>query len=96
MENCAPVENVSYYTQYQIKCIEDLEKELILEGKRREVSDEDLKKKLLGAVIKLDIGVNDENLDELCILAYLPSWANIRTSQSPHIKAGREWIRNEE
>ena len=29
VENCAPVEQVSYYTQNQVKCIDDLEKELI-------------------------------------------------------------------
>ena len=75
VENWAPAENVNYYTQYQAKCIDDLEKDLILEGIRREISDEDLKKKLQGAVIKLYIGVNDENLDELCKLAYLPGWS---------------------
>ena len=60
-----------------------------------EISDEDMKKKLRGAVLKLDIGVNDENLDELCKLAYLPRWANLKTSQGPYITAANEWIRNE-
>ena len=86
--------DVSYFTQYQAKCIDDLEKDLILEGIRREISDEDLKKKLRGAVIKLDIGVNDENLDELCRLAYLPSWTILKKSQSSYITAANEWIRN--
>ena len=78
METCAPIKNFSDHTQHQAKCIDKLEKDLILEGIRMGISDVDLKKKLQGAVIKLDIGVNNENLDELCKLAYLPSWTILK------------------
>ena len=67
----------------------------MLEGIRKGVSNIELKKKLRGAVIKLDIGVNDENLDELCNLAYLPSWAIPKLSQNSGSKAAAEWIRTE-
>ena len=82
------------HQQRMAKCIDDLEKDLILEGIRREISDEDLKKKLRGAVIKLNIGVNDKNLDELCRLAYLPSWTILKKSQSSYITSANERIRN--
>ena len=39
--------------------------------------------------------MNDENLDELCELVYLPRWASLKTSQGPYITAANEWIRNE-
>ena len=65
VETCSPIKNFSDHTQHQAKYIDKLEKDLILEGIRKGISDVDLKKKLQGAVIKLDIGVNDENLDEL-------------------------------
>ena len=55
-----------------------------------EISDEDLWKKLWGAVLKLDIGVNDENLDELCELVYLPRWSSLKKSQGPYIGAANE------
>ena len=42
--------------QHQAKYIDSLEKDLMLEGIRKGVSNVELKKKLQGAVIKLDIG----------------------------------------
>ena len=97
MEDFAPIEQDIYWGQNnQIKYIESLERQLIVEGMKREISIEDLRKKLRGAVLKLDIGVNDENLDELCELVYLPRWSNLRKSQDPYIGATNEWIRNEE
>ena len=96
IEMCAQVCQVSHHIQTQVKCINGLEKALILEGIGREVSDEDLKKKLRGAVLRLDLGMNDGNLEELCKLAYLPSWANLKTYQNQYLTAASEWIRNEE
>ena len=40
--------------------------------------------------------MNDGNLEELCKLAYLPSWANLKTYQNQYLTAASEWIRNEE
>ena len=95
METCAPIKNFSDHTQHQAKCIDKLEKDLILEGIRMGISDVDLKKKLQGAVIKLDTGVNNENLDELCKLAYLPGLFIPRKSRNSCITPASEWIRNE-
>ena len=64
MDLVAPIENLSDSIQHQANDIDKLEKNLILEGIRKGISNVDLKKKLQGAVIKLDIGV-----------AYLPGWA---------------------
>ena len=58
--------------QDQTEYIDILEKDLMLEVIRKGVSNIELKKKLQGAVMKLDRGANDENMNELCNLAFLP------------------------
>ena len=70
----------------QAECIDSLEKELIQEGISKGILNIELKKKLQGAVMKLDRGANDENLNELCNLAYLPGWAVPKLSHNPDSK----------
>ena len=49
--------------QNQAEYIDSLERELIQEGIRKDVSNMELKKKLQEAVIKLDRRANNENLN---------------------------------
>ena len=55
----------------------------------------ELKRKLQGAVMKLDRGANDESLNELCNLAYLPGWVVPKLSHNPGNKAAAEWVKME-
>ena len=81
--------------QHQAEYIDSLEKELIQEGIKKGVLNMELKKKLQEAVIKLDRGTNNENLNELCNLAYLPGWAVPKLSHNPDSKAAAEWVKME-
>ena len=45
--------------------------------------------------MKLERGANDENLNELCNLAYLPGWAVPRLPHNPDRKAAEEWVKME-
>ena len=69
--------------QNQAEYIDSLEKELIHEGIRKSGLNIELKKKLQGDVMKLDRGANDENLNELCNLAYLPGWTVPKLTHNP-------------
>ena len=81
--------------QNQTEYIDILEKDLMLEVIRKGVSNIELKKKLQGAVMKLDRGANDENMNELCNLAFLPGWAVPKLSQNPNSKAAADWVKKE-
>ena len=87
--------NFSDVKQHQAEYIDSLEKELIQEGIKKGVSNMELEKKLQGVVIKLDRGANNENLNELCNLAYLPDWAVPKLSHNPDSKAAAEWVKME-
>ena len=43
----------------------------------------------------MDRGANNENLNELCNLAYLPGWDVPKLSHNPDSKAAAEWVKME-
>ena len=97
LKDFVPIKQDIYWVRdSQIDYIKSLERQLDNKSMRLEISDEDLRKKLQDAVFKLDIGINHENLGELCELVYLPRCSNLKESQDPYIGETLEWTRNEE
>ena len=73
--------------QGRAKMIKSIEEEVIQESMNKNGINMELKKRLQAAIISLDRGKNEESLNEICSLAYLPGWAMPRLPHNPNRNA---------
>ena len=73
--------------------IECLEQEIEQECMNKSSNNMELKKGLKSAIISLDRGEDGESLNEICSLAYLPTWAMPKLPQNINRRAIENWLK---